>query len=129
MAPGGKRGGELENQSLSSYVREMMSSKDYEMWFSNRLSQKYVGAFPLRYNLAVCDEQRQDIAREASSVLSIYSVLVYYVHPNSKEMQKGLEASRELSANFKLVKGWLEANGGKRIADEFLENVSRQRGG
>ena len=118
----------MEDQSLSSYVREMMSGKDYEMWFSNRLSQKYVGAFPLRYNLAVCDEQRRDIAHEASSVLAIYSVLVYYVYPNSTEMRERLKAQKELSANFDNVKNWLEANDGKKIADEFLANISEQKG-
>ena len=129
MAPGSNRGGDLEDQSLSSYVREIMTGKDYELWFSDRLSQKYVGAFPLRYNLAVCDEQRQDIASEASSILTIYSVLVYHVYPNSKEMQDELKASKELSENFGRVKGWLEANEGKKIADEFLTNISMQSGG
>ena len=116
----------MEGQSLSSYVKEIMSGKDYELWFSDQLSQKYVGSLPLRYNMAVCDDQKRDIAGEASSVLGIYSLLVYYVYPNSKEMQREISTSKELSANFYLVKNWLEANEGKRIADEILANVSSQ---
>jgi len=129
MAPGGNRGGTLEEQSLSSYVGKIMSGKDYKQWFSSRLSQKYVEALPLRYNLAVCEEQRQSIATEASSVLTVYSLLIYYVCPNSREIQEGIGKSKELSENFGRVKGWLDANGGKQIADEFLENVARQETG
>jgi len=112
--------------ALSSYVKEIMSGRDYELWFSDRLSQKYVGSLPLRYSMAVCDEQKRDIAGEASSVLGIYSLLVYYVYPNSKGMRERISADKELSANFSLVSGWLDANGGKRIADEVLANVSGQ---
>ena len=61
-------------------------------------------------------------------MLSIYSLLVYYIYPNSKEMQKKIGASKELSENFGQVKQWLDANGGKKAADEFLTGMQERAG-
>ena len=119
----------MGGEPISTYVDKIMTAKDYKQWFSDRLSQKYISDLPLRYGMAVCEDQKKNIFVEAEALLTLYSLLVYYMYPNDGRLKNEIDADLKLSKNFNSVKGWLDANGGKKIADEYMEALSAQNTG
>jgi len=92
-------------------------SGDFCLWFSDDLAVKYAGNLRARFSKAKNTAEREGVYHETEAVLAIYAICTYYIYPNSKEFRKKIEASKEYRKNFSRIRGWLDANNGKRIAD------------
>jgi hypothetical protein len=108
-------------------IRQAVRSGDICQWFSDDLAVKYAGALPARFENAKTIIEKEEIYRETSVVLAIYAICTYYIYQNSKDFRKKVDLSKEHSRNFKRIGAWLEKNEGKKMADEFFENIMRMK--
>jgi len=93
---------------------------NYPAWFSDQMAKNYVGTFPTRFAICKNDEERNSILREAQTTATLYAVLVYHIYSKRDDVRRTIDSNPELSENFKVMKAWLDNNGGRQAADEFL---------
>ncbi|MCX6772129.1 MAG: hypothetical protein NTX79_08855 [Candidatus Micrarchaeota archaeon] len=128
MANGDGKGGKMGGMpgldfDYTEDLQKAVKGGDVSLWFSDPLFVKYTQAFPARYREAESDIEREDIYREAKQVLALYSICTYYIYPNSPAFREKIASNKEFGKNFGRMKKWLDGNEGKKIADEFVENI------
>lgn len=117
----------MAGRKSKSRLDELISKLDYTDWFTNALVVNYIRAFPARFDAAGNDERmRQLLTNELDVTLTVYALLVYYVYPKKATFRKSIEANSEFKANFGIVKGWLDANNGRMLTDEFVGKLNSE---
>ena len=113
-----------KNDNAADYGTELSLSL-----FSDLMANDYLEDAQRRFDSAKGAREKKAVAREVSTLFGVYGALVYIVYPDSAEFRQGIDSDKELSANFKRIKAWLENHDGKKRAEEFrgkLEPAMRE---
>jgi hypothetical protein len=68
--------------------------------------------------------RRANAETEARSAVVLYSMLIYHLYPNVPALRKKIDSDPHLRSNFERLKGWLDSNGGGKIAEDFYREMS-----
>ena len=113
-----------KNDNAADYGTELSLSL-----FSDLMANDYLEDAQRRFDSAKGAREKKAVAREVSTLFGVYGALVYIVYPDSAEFRQGIDSDKELSANFKRIKAWLERHDGKKKSEEMrgkLEPAMRE---
>jgi hypothetical protein len=101
-------------------MQEALKSVDYKMWFTDEYAKDYLEMLQKGF-LHSHIQGRLSILDQTSTLLAMYSILIYKLYPVHDELRNEIESDQQLKANFQMIKGWLDQNDGDRIADETMK--------
>lgn len=101
---------------------------DYRYLFTDALSKDLVIQLGQRLAESKSAPEAEEAAFNVKFMLTMYSVAVYYIYPTKEWLKKSVDSDKELSSNFKMVKGWLDGHGGKVWADQYVATLMGQIG-
>ena len=109
----------LKSTSAQSPSRELNYSECLsDEMVSGRLSSICAGCKDKKHG-AGCDSAET----EARSAVVLYSMLIYHLYPKSPALRKKIDSDPHLRANFERLKGWLDSNGGGKVAEDFYREM------
>ncbi|MCX6772100.1 MAG: hypothetical protein NTX79_08710 [Candidatus Micrarchaeota archaeon] len=107
----------VERNSFYADIGRLVENGDYAGWFTDHIAKDCIAFLPWKYGSTKDPQERFVLAMQADKARQLYSMLVYYAYPNRPEFREKIDSDRELSANFKMVKEWLDRNQGKAAID------------
>ena len=112
---------EAENNSAEQFAR-YREKLDYADFFTDSVAKGYVSSMNQLF-FSVPAESKMQILSHMSSLVVVYSLIVYKLYGVNPELQRQIDSSKELGANFKAIREFLDANGGEKIADSYIEKI------
>jgi len=112
----------MEKKDEITDFEEALTRVDYRDWFTDTIVNNYLPSFEKRYK-TVNEEDKEDVFEEAKVCILNYSLLVYYIYPNSEKFRKAVDGNPELSRNFRTISTWLEGMDARKYADEFMADL------
>lgn len=119
--------GESIPNEITDY-NEIKQRLGYKDWFSNKIARSYMNSFLRRLPAIKNRTETGEVLAELTNAMTVYSLIVYYIYPDSPELRKAIASSKEYGENFRLVSDWLSKNGGQELGKAFLEGVSFMEG-
>ena len=110
----------MKKISSAMGMDDALKSADYKAWFTDEYAKEYL-AFLQKGFLHSHIQGRLAILDQTSTLLAMYSLIVYKLYPVHDELRNDIESDQQLKANFEMIKGWLDQNGGERIAEETVK--------
>jgi len=96
---------------------------DYTYLFSDEIARDYFYGLGAGYHTARSQQEKEKIKDAALTCALIYPHLVYMVYEADPRFRKAIDSNPELKRNFQEKKGWLDANGGRKCADDFIAQL------
>jgi hypothetical protein len=112
----------MEKRDEITDFEEALTRVDYRDWFTDTIVNNYLPSFEKRYK-TVNEEDKEDVFEEAKVCILNYSLLVYYIYPNSEEFRKAVDGNPELKRNFRTISTWLEGMDARKYADDFVADL------
>ncbi len=109
-------------ENAESFAGDSLTKIPYKSFFTDAVSKGYLSAMQIAFYEASSPE-KASIIEQLSSLMTVYSLLVYKLYSSSPAFRKEIDSSSELKSNFKSVKEMLDANRGEKLADEFIARV------
>lgn len=95
---------------------------DYADFFTDPVAKECISSSKeMFFRVKAKDKIR--VLSSISSTVVVYSLLIYKLYGASPEFQNRINSSKELRANFKAMKSFLDANDGEKIAEAYVEKV------
>lgn len=115
----------VENQAKSAYFQKAGGAPGHEGWFSNGAVRGYAYGLAASMGKLKGKAEIERAQNELLDVYALYSTLVYVLYPNSAKFRKAIDSSKERSANFAAIKGWLSENNGEEMARRVVKIVEK----
>ncbi len=105
-------------------LKQLLKSVDYKSYFTNHISQDYVLSLNKLFAEGQMAEKKQAL-EQMSSLMTVYSLLVYKIYSINPKFRKEIDSSPELKANFLLIKAYLDSKNGESVADGYITKMDK----